>query len=174
MEDGEYEYIIVVDIPSLQFTVNSGVTNVSNSLWGGVSVATGDLLSVSSMEESADLGVSSINATMSGLNADLVEDARDLDNVQGLDINIFIAFKQTTEFNRVIEWFRGQIDDMVFVQNGQDIQIQVKATSFLNRFNDANVRRYTKEDHKRFHTTTADRGLLYVESIADQNLVWGE
>lgn len=133
----------------------------------------GDLLSITSVQENSDLGTSGISITLSGCNNTIVTAIRD-EEFQGNDIVVYLASvsQNSTSVANYTEFFRGFMDNATYVQDGDSITIKLDCENHLARLSRTNQRLYTKEDQKKFGGN--DLGLDYVESIAEQKLVWGE
>ncbi len=170
-------FTVKIDLP------NEGIIHVTNlphnvavGVGGteGTATPAGDQLQISNTTMSQDLGYSDLTITLSGLNSDFVEAARDY-NFQGNSVKVFYLMDKGFSNNYASKLgFRGLIEDMIYMDTGNDITVQLKCTNFLVRLGDSNVRRYTKEDQLRYYTQSQDKGFNFVESIADQELVWGE
>lgn len=170
---GNYKFDIGVRIAFPNGTV--GFTNgIKNWAHNGDFDAVGSLLQVSSYSETSDLGTQNLNITLSGLDSNIVTNARDND-IQGSEVKAYISFIKGDEYNNRtnFEYFRGTIDNMIYTQDAETITVQLKCENFLVRFDDRNIRRYTQEDQRQHFSTSLDRGLDFVDDIADQELVWG-
>ncbi len=136
---------------------------------------TGDLLSISTAKENTDLGTSGITLSLSGCNTTIVERMRDQD-FQGNPVNIYLALETeiggVSTSTRTTPFFSGFMDNATYVQNGDTITISLSVENHLARLSRTNLRLYTQEDQQLNHGQS-DIGLNYVESIAEQKLVWG-
>ena len=174
MLEGNYRFSIGVKIAFPNGTIR--LTNDARSWnYNGNFDAVGSLLQVSSYSESSDLGTQNLNITLSGLDSNIVTNARDND-IQGSEVIAYISFIKGDSLNTraTFEYFRGTIDNMIYTQDAESITVQLKCENFLVRFDDRNIRRYTLEDQKQYFSTNLDAGLNFVDNIAEQQLVWGE
>ena len=174
MLQGNYRFDIGVRIafPNGTISLTSGSKDWNYS---GLFTSVGSLLQISSYTESSDLGTQNLNITLSGLDSNIVTNARDND-IQGSEVKAYISFIKGDDLNSraTFEYFRGTIDNMIYTQDAESITVQLKCENFLVRFDDRNIRRYTYEDQKQYFSTSLDSGLIFVDNIAEQELVWGE
>ena len=151
-------------------------TSAVTQSFGGVSYAgAGTLLSISSSKENTDLGTSGLTLSLSGCAPYIVERMRDTD-FQGNPVEIYLALAQESGYvsssTRATPFFKGFMDNATYVQNGDTITITLSVENHLARLSRTNLRLYTQEDQQLNHGQS-DIGLNYVESIAEQKLVWG-
>ncbi len=174
MLEGNYRFDIGVRIafPNGTVSLTSGSRDWN---YNGAFTSVGSLLHVSSYSESSDLGTQNLNITLSGLDSNIVTNARD-NEIQGSEVTAYISFIKGDDLNSraTFEYFRGTIDNMIYTQDAESITVQLKCENFLVRFDDRNIRRYTYEDQKQYFSTSLDSGLIFVDNIAEQELVWGE
>lgn len=174
MLEGNYRFDIGVRIafPNGTVSLTSGSRDWN---YNGSFTSVGSLLHVSSYSESSDLGTQNLNITLSGLDSNIVTNARD-NEIQGSEVTAYISFIKGDDLNAraTFEYFRGTIDNMIYTQDAESIAVQLKCENFLVRFDDRNIRRYTYEDQKQYFSTSLDSGLIFVDNIAEQELVWGE
>ena len=143
------------------------------SLGGQTYTGAGSLLSISSVQENSDLGTSGLSITLSGCDNTIVSAIRS-EEFQGGDITVYLGVlqKNYSLVEGYTVFFKGFMDNGTYVQNGETITIKLDIENHLARLSRSNQRLYTKEDQK--HFGGSDLGLDYIESIAEQELVWGE
>ncbi len=179
IEDGKYQFCMAVQIFGIDGNDNLLLSNSIKELPSGLApyvyTPAGSLLSISSVDENSDLGTSGITIHLSGCDNDLVTISRDAE-FQGSEIRVWI-FQLDENLDRMepsIRYFTGILDNMVYRQSGNEIIIEVSCENFLVRLDDRNIRRYTQEDQDDAVGLGVDRGLQFVEDIAEQKLVWGK
>lgn len=145
-------------------------------LWTGYSDRTidgetytgaGSLLSISRMEEAADLSAKGMSVTLAGEVASLVSLAlqEPYQNRKGR-----ILFGETSVSN-FVEVFSGIIDTMPIKTGPTSASITITIESKYVSLQRAKVRRYTKENHQsRF---PGDTFFDYTQSLADKEIAWG-
>lgn len=171
LDSGTYSYAVGVD---MAFTNGvSRITNYSRTLLfqNANYISAGTLLSVGSVNENTDLGISGLSITLSGLDTIIVSQMRDTE-IQGVDVNAYLLIIDSSA--QVVDshlYFKGVIDNMTYTQNRETVTITLNCENFLVRFGDKLNRRYTVEDQKTYYPS--DDGLNFVEDIAEQEITWG-
>jgi len=178
IDNGKYQFCMAVQILGIDGTDNlllsNGIKEYTSASDPGVYTPAGSLLSISSVNENSDLGTSGITIQLSGCDNSLVTIARDAE-FQGAEVRVYI-FQLDENLDRIdpsIRYFTGILDNMVYRQTGNEIIIEVTCENFLVRLDDRNIRRYTQEDQQDVHGVS-DFGLMFVEDIAEQKLIWGQ
>jgi hypothetical protein len=165
------------------FAVSVGFTTPLN-IWtgyndiniGGVTyIGSGNLLSVSPVDESADIRANGIKLTLSGLDSSIISSALTEDS-QGKVVKIFFGVLATTDNRTVIvdtpyQTFEGFIDTMSILEDSNTAQISVDVENKLIILEKPTNRRYTDQDQKDLFA--GDKGLEFVESLQDKRIAWG-
>ena len=149
----------------------------------------GELLSVSPIEETADLSAKGISVTVSGLDPSFIEKALS-EPYQGRECNVYMILKSLSFLQQededyllresggkivledgFMELFSGEIDVMTIESSRDTCTINVTAESIMIRLQRPAVLRFTDENQRlRFPD---DLGLKYIESIQDKEIIWG-
>lgn len=171
LANGSYTYAIGLDI---EFdNGNQRITNHMKNVGegGNVYYSLGSLLSVSSLNENTDLGISGLTVTLSGADTAIVSSMQTTE-IQGAPVNakLFILGNQSTILYSHL-YFKGVIDNMTYTQNGGSVTISLNCENFLVRFADRVNRRYTNADQKIQYPS--DKGLEFVEDISEKVVIWG-
>jgi len=136
-------------------------------------VGAGDLLSISEIEESADLKANGASVTLTGIKTSLVQTARDED-YQGRKMTISLGAMNETA--SVIATpailFTGFMDVMTINDGGEYSTINVTCENKLIAFERSNRRRNTDGDQRIDHP--ADEGFSFVTSIVEKDFYWGQ
>jgi len=133
----------------------------------------GDLLTLSGFEESSDLSAQGVTATLSGMNSDIVQKARD-DNYQGNPVRIRLGTLNSSGdvITNPVDVLNGFMDVMSIQDEGSSCTVTLAVENKLIRLERSNVRRYTSEDQKVEHPT--DKGFEFVTKIQEVEVNWGK
>ena len=172
---------VVRPIFLVRMVFDSGESPNELNLWSGVGDLTydsetytgvGDLLSISSVTETADMTASGINVVLTGVKSSLVVIAKDHE-YQGRPLTVMLgAFDSTGSLiadPTVV--FSGFMDTMTIAESGDTSTISIAVENKLIAFERAKVRRYTAEDQKIDHPT--DKGFEFVTAIQEKEIIWG-
>tara|TARA_R110000796_G_scaffold248977_1_gene376306 strand:+ start:469 stop:1089 length:621 start_codon:yes stop_codon:yes gene_type:complete len=163
-------YLVKMEFDAGDFCLWSGLGNL---VYGGDTyVGTGDLMGISSVQESEELTANGINFTVSGVTQFLVEKARD-EPYQGRNITLYLgAFDENADIiSSPVILFRGFMDVMNISDSGETSTITISAENKLIAFDRASVRRFTAEDQKIDYPS--DKGFEFVSRISQQEIIWG-
>lgn len=158
-------------------------------------IGTGSMLSVSEVEETAEIAASGATINLSGVAPEVVSLALS-EPYQGRTCKIFFGsivsegighslLKEDSDyilledgakislgrFSIYTEIFSGYMDTMDIVDNGDSSLIELKATNKLVDLERPRVARYTSAYQKFLYPN--DKGLDFVESIQDKIVYWG-
>jgi len=168
---GAYRYAIGLDIE-----FDNGTLRLTNHMKdigydGNTFNSVGTILSVSSVNENTDLGISGLTASLSGLDSVIVSRMQGTE-IQGAPVNarLFILSQQSNVIHSHL-YFKGVIDNMTYTQGKDSVTITLNCENFLVRFGDRVNRRYTAADQKIQYPN--DKGLEFVEDIAEKVVIWG-
>jgi len=131
----------------------------------------GNLGSISSSGEGADLQARGISLQLSGIPSALVSTALDED-YQGRSCKVWMGL---LDANHVliadpVLMFDGRMDTMD-IKMGETAIINVTAESRLADWDRPRIRRYTNEDQQT--QFPADKGFEFVPQMVDKQLIWG-
>lgn len=141
--------------------------------WNGQTwTGTGNLLTVSAIQEAAETVANGASITLSGIPSELISLA--LGSVrQGANGKIYLGFLTTA--NAVISdpvlVFEGRLDVPIIEENGETATIAIAYESRLIDLERPRESRYTDQDQKRVYP--GDRGFEFVAKLQDQVVVWG-
>ena len=148
-------------------------------LWTGVGeatidgdtyVGTGDLLSVSSIEETTELAVKGATITLSGVPSEVIALALQ-SPYQGRVCNIYFGVVDGNTYNNLTQIFSGYMDEMNIEETPETSSIELKVENKLIDLERARTRRYTSAYQKSVYP--GDLGLDFVEDLQDKKVVWG-
>lgn len=128
----------------------------------------GQLLNVSSVEETTEIEAKGATLTMSGIPSSFLSLAL-TEPYQGRECRIY--FGMTSAPSDYAEVFAGELDQMNISEESSTATISVTVENVLIKLERPVVRRFTNEDQKsRF---PSDKGLEYVASLQDKEIFWG-
>lgn len=131
-------------------------------------LGTGQLLSLSAVEETTEIEAKGASLTLSGIPSSFLSLAL-TEPYQGRECRIY--FGMTSNPSEYVEIFSGELDQMNISEEGSTSTISVTAENVLIKLERPVVRRFTNEDQKsRF---PADKGLEFVASLQDKEIFWG-
>ena len=160
---------------------------------GNTYLGAGQLVNISSIEETTEIEAKGATITMSGIPSSFLSLAL-TEPYQGRPCRIYFGLwlsnkEISTQANQIIttenlfnfevegesnffaEIFSGELDQMNISEQGSTSTISVTAENVLIKLERPVVRRFTNEDQKsRFPN---DRGLEYVASLQDKEIFWG-
>jgi len=163
-------YLVDLEFASGSIYLWSGLGDLSFN--SNTYIGAGDLLSISSVQESTELTATGAQITLGGIKQSLLTLARD-EPYQGRPLTIRLgAFDENGDLiaSPVIV-FSGFMDVMTINDSGETSTITVSAENKLIVFQKTAVRRYTAEDQKIEHPT--DKGFEFVAKIQEKEIVWG-
>jgi len=135
----------------------------------------GNLLTISGINESADIRANGVKLSLSGLDNSIISSALTEDS-QGKVVKIFFGVVTTTSNKTVVvdtpyQTFEGFIDTMNISEDSEATRISISVENKLVMLEIPISRRYTDQDQKEFFPE--DVGLEFVEGLQDQNIKWG-
>ena len=150
-------------------------------LWNGIGdlshdsktyIGAGDLLSISTIQESVELQANGVTLQLAGVGDPLLSKAK-TENYQGREVNIKLGGFDAS--NSIIAdpviVFSGFMDTMTITDDGQIGTISLTVENRLIEFEKARVRRLTDNDQRIDYPN--DDGLEYVSQIQEKAIVWG-
>jgi hypothetical protein len=151
-------------------------------LWSGVGPITwngqtwtggGQLLEVSSIEETKAVEATAASITLSGVPSELVAVAYG-DFSQGRPVRIWLGLMNMnngTILENPVQIFAGRMDTIGDADSGETATIAVSAESNLADLDRLRARFYTDQDQQRIFE--GDRSLRYIPSMQDRAITWG-
>jgi len=138
------------------------------SLGGFDWVGSGQLITVSAIEETQEMSVKGATITMSGIPSELLSLALS-EPYQGRVCNIYFGTSQVAlELSQI---FSGYMDQMNIVNGPETSTIELLVENKLIDLERARIARYTSGYQKSVYP--GDLGLDFVESLQDKDIVWG-
>ena len=149
------------------WTGYGSITIDSNTFLAG-----GDILSVSSISENAEVQANGVTIKLSGLSTSLIASALTT-AYQGRDLNVYVGVLDSAGavVADPIKVFAGKMDVMTVEDTGASAEITVSAESKLIDLERSRQRRYTSEDQKIDYPN--DKGLDFIAGLQDKQVVWG-
>jgi hypothetical protein len=137
------------------------------TIFSNTFLGTGNLLSVSGLEEVSDLSARGITLTLSGVPTSLVELAIG-EPYQRRECKVYFG---TTDTSDPVEVFSGIMNTMTIEDSGESSTITLGVESKLIRLEKASNRRYTEENHTARHP--GDTFFSYVTGLQNKDVLWG-
>lgn len=134
---------------------------------GNTYTGAGSLLSISGLDEVADLSAKSITVTLSGLDATVLSLAL-AEPYQRRKLRVLFGVVGNSAS---VEMFSGQMNTMTIEDSGETSTVSILVDSKLVELERASNRRYTSESQKSRHS--GDTFFDYVAKLQDRQLVWG-
>jgi len=158
------------------YAVELGFDSGAVRLWTGYGdktidsntyIGSGNLLSVSGLEEVSDLSAKSVSLSLSGIPASLIAIAL-TEPYQRREVKVYFG---TTDTPTPVEVSSGIMNTMSIEDSGETGSIFLEVESKLVRLEKASNRRYTHENHLSRHS--GDTFFSYVADLQDRDVVWG-
>lgn len=131
-------------------------------------IGVGNLLSISSIQETTELDAKGASLTMSGIPTSFLSLAL-AEPYQGRECRIY--FGVTSAPSDYVEVFSGEMDQMNISEESETCNVQITAENILVKLERPVVRRFTHEDQRTRYPT--DLGFQYVATLQGLDLVWG-
>ena len=179
---------LLFDDSPLRLWTGQGTLTFDGQEWTG----TGVLLTVSNIEETAEISARGATLTLSGVNSEIISLALQ-EPYQGRVCNIYFGMfargnllQESGDFlllesgekilleNRetgLTSIFSGYMDQLNIEEGPDTSTVEMRVENRLIDLERQRTRRYTNADQK--NRFPGDRGLEFVESIQDRKLVWG-
>lgn len=159
--------------PHEPMRINSGIKNYD--IDGNTFSPSELILAIGAVGETLEINESGITISMSGIDNDLVEIARDED-FQNTTVEIDILYlDQNHDLLGNTRYFTGVIENMVYTQDREDIIVDISCASFLKQLNNPKIRRYTQADQKDIYPD--DNSFLWIDLQALRDTyanMWGK
>lgn len=151
------------DTAPLRFWTGYGDRTIFTNTYTG----TGNLLSISGLEEANDLSAKGVTLQMTGVPSEIVSLALQ-EPYQRRNCKIYFG---TTDTTVPIEVFSGLMNTMSIQDGGDSSIIELTVESKLLRLNKSSNWRYTQENHQSRHS--GDTFFSYVADLQGREIVWG-
>jgi len=133
------------------------------------------LLSISNINETADIRASGVKISLSGLDSSILSSSISQDSEGGL-VKLYFGVLTTTNNETVVvdtpyQLFEGSLDTIQVSETGESATITVTVENKLIMLERPRNRRYTDQDQKNLFA--GDKGLEFVDDLQDKELIWG-
>ena len=145
------------------WTGQGTLTLADGTTWVGL----GQLLSISSIEETSEMSVKGASITLSGIPANLIALAL-TEPYQGREARIYFGINGEDVFN---ELFSGYMDQMNIEEGVETATIELAVENRLIDLERARVARFTSGYQKSVYPN--DDGLNFLEDLQDKKIPWG-
>lgn len=157
---------------AIEFSFDSGTIRLwtgygDRTISGQTYTGSGSLLTISGMEEVADMSAKSTTVTLSGIPAELVSLALQ-EPYQNRPCRILFGVANSTD---IVESFSGFMDKMTIEDSGDSASISMVIESKWVKLDRVNIRRYTSESQKSRYPN--DTFFDYVSDLQDKEILWG-
>lgn len=140
------------------------------SVDGAQFVGSGNLMTISGIDESPEIAARGVEMVLSGISTDLISIAL-RENYQNRLVRIYVGTIASDLTTSGYVVFAGRMDVMSIEENGETSTISLTAENRLIDLERPRSRRYTAEDQKNLYP--GDLGLDYVNDLQDKTLDWG-
>ena len=190
---------VVRPIILVEMLFDSGAVRLWNGLTdlvysGNTYTGAGTLLSVSTVEDTADISARGITISLSGISSSIMSLALD-EKYQNRTANVYFGIYTTSDYlkseagdyivdfnlinfdvsasdrNEFIPVFTGLMDQMTISYSGDTLNIGLTVESRMIDLERPRVWRYTSEDQKRVYPN--DKGFDYVNDLQTKTILWG-
>jgi hypothetical protein len=134
---------------------------------GNTYIGTGNLLTISGLEEVSDMAAKSASVTLSGIPSELVSLAMQ-EPYQNRPCRILFGVRDVDD---IVEVFSGTVDKMPLEDGPESGTIIASIESKWVRLGRPNIRRYTSESQKSRYPT--DTFFDWVADLQDKETLWG-
>tara|TARA_X000001388_G_scaffold73163_1_gene64581 strand:- start:4948 stop:5523 length:576 start_codon:yes stop_codon:yes gene_type:complete len=142
---------------------------------GNTFIGSGNLLSISNVNETADIRASGIKVSLSGLDSSILSSSISQDSEGGVVKLYFGVLKTEDNRTQVVDspyqLFEGSLDTIQISETGESAMITVTVENKLIMLEIPRNRRYTDQDQKNLFA--GDKGLEFVDDLQDKELIWG-
>ena len=151
-------------------TIRTWTGNKDVTIDGNTYTGTGELLGISSIEETPEIAARGATLTLTGIPSNLISLAMQTP-YQGRVCNIYFGIVNGNTYSNLTEIFSGYMDEMNIDEGYEYATIELKVENKLVDLERARVRRYTSEYQKSKFPN--DKGLDFVEAIQGKAVLWG-
>jgi hypothetical protein len=150
-------------------------THLGPITWGGDTyTGAGDLGTIAPVEEDTELARSTLNLTLSGLNAAIVSIAL-AEHYQGRPASLYLGYLDPATMQLVDTptlLYKGRMDTASITRNNGEVSVTLSVESRFAAWDRPRVRRYNNADQQARYP--GDRGLEFVEQATERRIVWGQ
>ena len=159
---------MVFDTAPLHVWNGVGDLTFSSNTYSGL----GDLISISTIEETSDVSASGINVVLTGLKSSFLSTALNED-YQNRPITVFLGFLSAGSSDVVgtLILFKGRMISLEVVDTPEGARVRIDAENRLLDLRRPSNLRYTKESQN--FLFSGDVGLNRVNSLMDKEIIWG-
>lgn len=150
----------------LRLWTGLGTLSYEGNDWAGA----GSLLSVSTVEETSDLGVRGAVLSMSGVPTEIIALAL-TEPYQGRICNLYFGINPDSAQTSLLKIFSGYMDQMNIQEDVESSTIELAVENKLIDLERARTSRFTSAYQKSVYP--GDLGLDFVEDLQDKEIVWG-
>ena len=134
-----------------------------------------NLMEISEIKETSETKPTGLNVVFSGIPSSLISSSL-TETQQGIDVILYFGVLTTSSNTRIIvdtpyQLFNGTVDTVSISESGDTSTIRFSIENKLIALEKPLDFRYTDKDQKHFFPT--DKGLEFVASLQDKNIVWG-
>ena len=148
------------------WTGYTDITVASETYIGG-----GQLLSISPIEETVEIGARGVNLALNGINSSLVSVAL-TESYQGRTAQVYLGvISSGSVVSDPYLVFDGRMDVMTIEDAGETATISLSAESRLIDLERARVRRFTDNDQQ--NQFPGDASLRFVADLQNKEIAWG-
>ena len=168
----ELQPIILFEGDFISGTVRAW-TGIGDLSWNGATwTGTGTLMSISSVQETAETSANGISVTLNGVPSTLISLALQSCR-QGARGRVYLGFLTTggAVVADPVLLFEGRLDIPAIEENGETSSVSISYESRLIDLSRSRESRYTNEDQQR--AFPGDKGFEFVPSLQDLVLTWG-
>lgn len=154
---------LLFDSEAIRMWTGQGTLTIGGNSYVGL----GQILDISSVEETAEMSVKGATITLSGVPQELVSLALS-EPYQGRVCNIHFGVIGEQALNQL---FSGYMDQMNISDGGDKSTIELKVENKLIDLERARIARFTSGYQKSVYPN--DKGLDFVEDLQDKKIAWG-
>lgn len=148
----------------------SGYGDLVRSDTGNTYLGAGQLLNISTIEETTEIQAVGANFSLSGIPSNFLSLALN-EPYQGRECRVYFGNLVTGIDPSFLEIFSGEMDQMNISESADTSTISVSAENALIKLERPVVRRLTNTDQQSRYPT--DKGLEYVAYLQDKEIFWG-
>lgn len=156
---------LLFDVTPLRLWTGFGTLVYDSNDW----VGTGNLLNISSVDETSEIAVKGATLTLSGVPSDVISLAL-TSAYQGRVATIYFG-TTVSGTHTLTEIFSGYMDKLDISEGAETATVELSVENKLIDLERARVARFTNSYQKSVYPT--DKGLEFVESLQDKEIVWG-
>jgi len=170
LEDGVFYPFFAVELLFDSAPIRMWTGQGEATIDGNTYIGAGQLLSISSVEETSEIAVKGADIVLSGINSEVISLALQ-STYQGRVCNIYFGPASGNTFTSLTQIFSGYMDEMNISEGPDTGTIELKVENKLIDLERARVARYTSGYQKSRYPN--DLGLDFVESLQNKDVPWG-